>query len=97
MDKIIDIPSRARKVYRFQCDCLTSQDALTIEVEGYGEGNKVILFTLDFYHNDLGARLKYAWQIVRGHWTWREFVPRKEDYQHISELLSPGKKFNELP
>lgn len=105
MDKLLDIPRNKFgdkedfKYYRFQCDCLTAADAMDISVESWGKDNKnkFITIHLDFLGTNFWDRLKYALQIIRGHWTWREFIPRKEDYQYISDIFDTNKDYLELP
>jgi len=94
--KLFDIPS---KWYRFQCDCLSPEDAMDIEVMGCGENNeeKYISLTLFFTGVSFWNRLKYAFQIIRGHWSWREFCVRQDDRKNLSEIFDPNKKFSELP
>ncbi|KKL90938.1 hypothetical protein LCGC14_1899710 [marine sediment metagenome] len=101
MEKILDYEKGKCfddfKMYRFQCDCLSAQDAMDINVESYHENKKWFSICLSFQHNSLWERLKYASQIIRGHWTWREFIPREEDYGNISEIFNPDKGYSELP
>ena len=86
-------------MYRFQCDCLSASDAMDVSVDSYGEDDegKFIILTLDFKGNSFLSRIKYAWQIIRGHWAWREFVVREEDFGSLSEIFNPDKKYSELP
>jgi hypothetical protein len=84
--------------YRFQCDCLSAGDAMDIDVESYGteDNGKFITLRLDFVGTGFWDRIKYAVAILLGNWTWREFIPRKEDYASISEIFS-DKKYSDLP
>ncbi len=100
MDKLFDFKKESwseeqSKLYRFQCDCLSSSDAMDVLVDEIAEDRKFITITMDFHNSDLWSRIKYAWQIVRGHWAWREFTPREDDYQNLADVF--GKKFSELP
>jgi len=87
------------KYYRFQCDCLTPADAMDIEVESYGKDDegKYFSITMNFLETGFWNRLKYACQIIRGWWTWREFVVREEDIKNLSDIFDPDRKFSELP
>ena len=87
------------KLYRFQCDCITPADAMDIMAESWGKDDegKFITISLYFYGTSLWDRIKYAFQILRGHWSWREFIPRPEDYGNLSEIFDPDKKYSELP
>ena len=85
------------KHYRFQCDCLTAADAMDITVDEVHDGGKYFVLTMDFRGMSCWDRIKYAWQILRGHWTWREFIVREEDTRHLSDILNPDKKYSELP
>jgi len=84
--------------YRFQCDCHSAQDALDIDVEAWGKDfeNKFITLRLDFIGTGLWDRIKYAIAILRGHWSWREFIPCERDYPNMVEIFS-DKKYSELP
>ena len=86
------------KYYRFQCDCLRAADAMDISVDSRGKSgeDKFIILTLNFLGTGLWDRIKYAVDILKGNWAWREFVPRYEDYPHIAEIFS-DKKYSELP
>ena len=100
MDKLLDFPKgsdEAFKHYRFQCDCMSAKDAMDISVEEGLPETKNFILTLDFLDNDIWNRIKYAFQILRGHWTWREFVVRDEDARHLSDIFNPDKKYSELP
>ena len=87
------------KLYRFQCDCLSARDAMDIMVDSCGKDDegKFITITMDFLGVSFWDRLKYAWQILRRHWTWREFIPRNEDYSNLTAIFNPDKGFSELP
>ena len=87
------------KYYRFQCDCLSAADAMDIGINSCGKDDegKFFVITMDFRGTGVGDRIKYAWQILRGHWNWREFVVREEDHKNLSDLFNPDKKFSELP
>ena len=104
MEKLLDFkkghPSEfPSKMYRFQCDCLTASDAMDIDMEACGESEseKFITIRMDFYGTGLLDRLKYAFAILKGHWNWREFIVRPEDYQSLSDIFDPIKKYMELP
>jgi len=87
------------KYYRFQCDCLTPSDAMDIEVESVCNDDSEKYFTIEmnFVGTGFWGRVKYAFQILRGKWAWREFIPRNEDYKNLSDLFNPDIKFNDLP
>ncbi len=89
----------ASKMYRSQCDCFTAADAMDVTVDACGrdDEDKDITLTFDFKDRSFWRRLAYAWQIVRGHWTWREFCLRQDDCGPLSEILDPGKTYSELP
>lgn len=106
MDKIGDynwgrwattnIPNISRH-YRFQCDCLAPEDAMDVAVTETG-GEIMIIITMQFRGCGLASRLRYAYQILRGVWGWREFIVRPEDYSplsHIFEALTWGRGSNE--
>ena len=104
MEKLLEFPKgklndENSKYYRFQCDCLSPEDAMDIGVDSYGKDDEFKQFTIfmNFKGRSLWSRLNYASQIIRGHWTWRDFVVREEDRSHISEIFDPDKKFDELP
>ena len=100
MDKLLDFKKGKIiddcKMYRFQCDCLLNGDAMDIFVEKNGN-EKYLILCLDFYSHSFWSRLKYAFEIIRGHWSWREFMPRKEDYGNLSDIFNPEKEYDELP
>jgi len=100
MDKLFDFKKDEHsKLYRFQCDCITPEDALDIMVESQGKDNeeKFITITLYLIRMGLWQRIKDGMNILRGKHTWREFIPRKEDYKNFSEILDPNKKYSDLP
>ena len=87
------------KWYRFQCDCLSPADAMDITVDACGKGDegKYLTITMHFLGTGVFNRLKYAWQIIRGYWTWREFVVREEDCKELSRIFDPDIKYSDLP
>ena len=87
------------KYYRFQCDCLTPADAMDICVDSCGKGDedKYFTITMSFVGTGVWDRIKYAFQILKGNWTWREFVVRNEDVKSLSDIFNPDKKYSELP
>ena len=87
------------RMYRFQCDCLTPSDAMDITVDSQGKKDegKFFTITMHFVGTSFWNKLKYAFQILRGDWNWREFVVRGDDCQGLSDILNPRKKFSELP
>lgn len=101
MEKLLDFKESKimddSKVYRFQCDCLTAADAMDISVDKVRDEEKFFILTLNFLDNHFWGRLKYAWQIIRGHWCWREFVVREEDCKDLSDIFNPDKGYSELP
>lgn len=92
--KPLDFPS---KTYRFQCDCLSVQCAMDIDVDGCGkhDSDKFIILRLDV-PTDLGSRVRLAFNILFKGWAWREFIPRKTDYKYISRIFN-DKSYTELP
>lgn len=103
MEKLLEFEksswSEESKLYRFQCDCLSAPDAMDINVEACGKDaeGKFIIICMDFLGTGLWDRVKYAGQIIRGHWGWREFVVRGDDTRHLSDIFNPDKKYAELP
>lgn len=99
MEKLLDIKGKGDfyKLYRFQCDCLMTEEAMDIDVECNGDNEKFLTIRLDFWDVSLWKRLKFAYQIFIGRWTWREFIPRSEDYGNISDIFNPDKGYNDLP
>jgi hypothetical protein len=104
MEKILkfnkhEVDDKNSSYYRFQCDCLTPSDAMDIGVESWGKDDdkKFISITMNFIGARFFDRLKYAFQIVRGHWTWREFIVREEDHESLSKIFDPKKNYSELP
>jgi len=105
MEKLLDfkkgepIEGVASKYYRFQCDCLNAADAMTLGVDSCGKNDEGKFFTIcmDFYGTGVWDRIKYAWQILRSQWSWREFIIREDDLKPLINILNPDKKFSELP
>ena len=103
MEKLLDFKGgkipEDYKLYRFQCDCLSSRDAMDVAVESCGvkDEGKFITITMDFRGTGLWDRVKYAFQILVGDWAWREFIPRNEDYSNLTDIFNPDKKYDELP
>jgi len=97
------------KTYRFQCRCLSAEDAMDLTVsKADGEDElKVItdkcpegkfhILCLDFIGTGLWSRIKYAWEILRGRWCWREFVVREADAKVLSDIFNPDIPFENLP
>jgi hypothetical protein len=100
MEKLLEFTGKGyqdtAKMYRFQCRCLHAADAMDIDVEEDQNDSKYIILRLDFIGVGFIDRIKYAWQILRGRWTWREFIIRKEDHQVLSEIFDPSKKYSDL-
>jgi hypothetical protein len=94
-----EINENEEKVYRFQCDCLSPEDALDISVENYGntDGKKYIELSINNCDFGFMERLKHAWKVLTGRWGWREFCFREEDYKNLSIIFDPDKKFSDLP
>ena len=63
---IDDFPSCA---YRFQCDCLHAADAMDVDVDSEGTAgeHKYVTLRMDFVGDSFFHRLKYAFEILRGH------------------------------
>jgi len=104
MEKLLEFKKgklfdESSKYYRFQCDCLSAGDAMDIGVDSSGKNDeeKYFTITMHFYGTDVWSRIKYAWQILRGEWAWREFIVREEDIKNLSDIFNPDKKFSELP
>ncbi len=103
MEKLLEFDKKIfgeqSKYYRFQCDCLDASEAMDIAVEAWGadDTKKHITLFMTFYGTGLWDRVKYAFAILRGHWSWREFIVREEDYKDASEIFDPIKKYSELP
>jgi hypothetical protein len=104
MEKILDFKKgeagdSPSKYYRFQCDCLEAADAMGIDVDACGKNDegKFITIRMDFHSFCLWDRIIYAWQILRGDWHWREFIPRQNDYKHLRDIFDPKKKYSQLP
>ena len=83
--------------YRFQCDCLHAADAMDVGVDEAGKDGKWFQISMQFNSDSLIDRMKYAWQILLGHWTWREFVVRKEDEKVLSDIFNPDIGYSKLP
>jgi len=92
MEKLVDLSDF--RMYRFQCDCLDTNDAMDINVDEEN-GGKAIALVMEFNSSCFWSRVKYAFHIIRGYWNWREFIVRKEDYQSLAEIFT--KEFKELP
>jgi hypothetical protein len=104
MEKLLDFPKRKwsenrSKFYRFQCDCLSPEDAMDISVDSYGKSDeyKYFIISMQFLGGGFWERLKNAWQILTGHWNWREFIVRQDDLKNLSTIFDPDKTFSELP
>ena len=75
MEKLNELEGENKeKFYRFQCSCLTPGDAMDISVMGVGEeaGGKYIILNMYFDGTGFWSRVKYARQILCGHWSWRD-------------------------
>lgn len=103
MEKLLDLdherPAERYKCYRFQCECLTSGHAMDIDAECWDskDNKKALTIRCDFWGTGFASRIKYAWQILMGHWTWAEFIPREEDYGNLAEIFDPTKGYMNLP
>ena len=104
MEKLFDykkgkIHEEHTKLYRFQCDCLTPSDAMDLSVDSWGKDDegKFFTITMNFIGTGFWDRVKYASQILRRQWCWREFVVREEDTKYLSEIFDPNKSYSELP
>ena len=101
MEKYLELEEDKEKFYRFQCDCLTPSDAMDVQVDGVGgakhDDGKFITISMYFDGTGFWSRVKYAWQILRGHWSWREFIVRTEDAKPLSDLFNPEVPFSKLP
>ena len=87
------------KYYRFQCACLSPADAMDITVDSHGQDEAIKFFTITMHLLGTGFwdRVKYAFQIIQGHWTWREFIVREEDTKYLSDIFNTEKRYSELP
>lgn len=104
MEKLIEfkkgkICDENTKIYRFQCDCITPSDAMDISVDSCGadDESKSFIISMYFIGTSFWDRAKYAFQILKGNWCWREFVVRDEDAEDLSDVFNPNKKYSELP
>lgn len=101
MEKLLDLkgkdPADYSKMYRFQCDCLSPEDAMDISVDKARENDKYFTISMTFLGTGFWNRVKYAWQILKRDWTWREFCVREEDHKVLSEIFDPNKKYTDLP
>ena len=94
-----EVSDESSKEYRFQCDCQTASDAMDISVLAWGEKDegKIFIISMTYIQTGLWENLKNAWRILRGHWSYREFILREEDIKPLIDILNPDKKFSELP
>ena len=104
MEKLFDykkgkIHDEHTKLYRFQCDCLSPEDSMDISVESWGKDDegKYYEIMMNFEGSNNWSRFKYAWQILRGRWTWRYFCVRDDDLKNLSDIFDPNKSYSELP
>ena len=93
------VNEHGEKVYRFQCECKSPEDALNISVEAYGENEEKKTIELSLNNTDSGLfdRIKHAWKVLWGNWGWREFAFREEDFKNLSDIFNPDKKLDDLP
>ena len=73
-------------MYRFQCRCLSPEDAMDISLED------IVTITMNTNVHGFWNKLKYAFDILRGWHTWREFIVREDDLKDLSDILNPDKK-----
>lgn len=80
MEKILELEDG---ITRFQCDCLSPEDALDVEV------SKDFGITITMIYEPVGfwKRVKEAISVLRGKFCWREFVLRAEDKVELRKLL----------
>ena len=101
MEKLFDLtgedPKDFSKLYRFQCDCLSPEDAMDISVDRVRENDKSFIICMSFRGSSFWDKLKYAFRIIRGNWNWRDFAIREEDCKNLSEIFDPNKKYTDLP
>lgn len=104
MDKILEfekgkIFDENSKYYRFQCDCLSPEDAMDVSVEFFGKEDENKSITIEMYLENRGVwdRIKKAFSVLRGRWCWRAFIVREEDHKYLSDIFNPNKKYSELP
>lgn len=83
-------------LYRFSCSCLSADHSMDVFVEKVGENDTYITLYMNFADTSLFSRVKYAWQIVRGWWTWRDFVIREDDHKNLVDIFK-AEKFDKLP
>lgn len=81
------------KMYRFQCDCLTPEDALDVDVDEAEPDKKYIVLRMSLKNMSFLNKLKF---LFKGNWCWREFVVREEDYKDLSDIFNPDRKYSEL-
>jgi len=105
MEKLVQIDKedtysgKHYRMYRVQCKCLYSADAMDIDVDSEGKDGerKYITLRMDTNHDSFFNRLKFAFNVFRNKWAWREFIVRQEDMKELSDIFNPDKKYSELP
>lgn len=104
MDKILEFEKgklfdENSKYYRFQCECLSPEDAMDIEVTSADKDgeSKYVVITMHLKREGLWGRIKDAISLLRGDYCWREFVVRKEDMKYLSDIFNTKKGYSKLP
>jgi hypothetical protein len=85
------------KVYRFQCDCLTPEDAMDIEVEKSDKDEKYIIISMSLRPASIRNKFCHAFNVLFNKYQWREFVIREDDAKALANIITPENKFSELP
>ena len=80
MEKLLELEDGT--FYRFQCECLSPEDAMDVEVNEYG-----ISFLMQYEPVKFSQRIKDAFNVLRGRFCWREFILREEDRAELRKIL----------
>jgi hypothetical protein len=70
------------KLYRFQCDCLSPEDALDVVIDSY-----CITISMNRVPSNLKEKIKDIINVLRGEWTYREFILRENDREELIKVL----------
>lgn len=81
MEKLLELEDGT--FYRFQCECLSPEDAMDVEVNEYG-----ISFSMRYEPRvKFLQRVKDAISVLRGRFCWSEFILREEDRAELRKIL----------
>ncbi len=84
MEKIVDYDNTV--MYRFQCDCLSPQDAMDVEIRK-DIPNDVTIYFQAVPHR-LSLRLEWCWKMLRtGVGFEHDIVLREKDVQDLARIL----------